>query len=135
MQLVTTIFGTFQLALWSNKRSFSKMRSTREVNDLTNKSRVKASFISWQRKQQYVKLKHVDYALDIFTSMSRVCNAIWRHFFATIFIFFFQGRMHCFSTQVVINRCFLLNSWKKTWRKSVLSFSRKTQNAHLILQN
>jgi len=28
--------------------------------------------------------------------------------------------------QVVMNKCFLLNPEKKIWRKSVLSFSRKT---------
>jgi len=44
--------------------------------------------------------------------------------------------------QIVINKCFLLNLDKKIWRKSVLSFSRKTQktqknakNAPLIPKN
>jgi len=37
--------------------------------------------------------------------------------------------------QVEMNKCFLLNS-EKNWRKSVLSFSKKTKkNAHLIPKN
>jgi len=37
-----------------------------------------------------------------------------------------KGRVHCFSMQVVMNKCFLPNP-EKNWRKSVLSFSRKTE--------
>jgi len=39
---------------------------------------------------------------------------------------FFKGRVHCFSMQVVMNKCL-----KKNWRRFVLSFSRKTQKTHL----
>jgi len=35
-----------------------------------------------------------------------------------------KARVHCFSMQVVMNKC-LLNPEKKIWRKSVLSFSKK----------
>jgi len=42
-----------------------------------------------------------------------------------------KGRVHCFSMQVLMNKNFLLNLEKKIWRKSVLSFSRKTQKTHL----
>jgi len=35
--------------------------------------------------------------------------------------------------QVVMNKCFLLNP-KKIWRRSVLSFSRKTQKSTLYFQ-
>jgi len=37
------------------------------------------------------------------------------------YMFRLKGRMHCFSLQVVMNNCFLLN-----WCRSVLLFSRKT---------
>jgi len=37
----------------------------------------------------------------------------------------FKGRVHCFSMQVVMNKCFILNP-EKIWRRFVLSFSRKT---------
>jgi len=37
-----------------------------------------------------------------------------------------KGRVHCFSTQVERNKCFLLNP-EENWHRSVLSFSRKTQ--------
>jgi len=48
---------------------------------------------------------------------------------------YFKGRVHCFSMQVVTNKCFLLSP-EKNWRRSVLSFSRKTQKkAHLIPKN
>jgi len=40
--------------------------------------------------------------------------------------FRFKVRVHCFTMQVVINKCFLLNPEKNIWRKFVLSFSRKT---------
>jgi len=40
----------------------------------------------------------------------------------------FKDRVHCFSMQVVMNKCFLLNPEKKIWRRSVLSFS--TKNAY-----
>jgi len=35
--------------------------------------------------------------------------------------------------QVVINKCFLLNSKEKNWRRFVLSFSKKTQKTHLLI--
>jgi len=41
--------------------------------------------------------------------------------------------VHCFSLQVVMNKCFLLNTEKKIWRRSVLSFSRKTQKMHTLI--
>jgi len=34
--------------------------------------------------------------------------------------------------QVVMNKCFLLNPEKKIWRRSVLSFLRKTQKNALL---
>jgi len=37
----------------------------------------------------------------------------------------FKGRVHCFSMQAVMNKCFLLNP-KKVGADPVLSFSRKT---------
>jgi len=37
-----------------------------------------------------------------------------------------SGQVQCFSMQVVMNKCFLLNLKKKNWQRSVLSFSRKT---------
>jgi len=43
--------------------------------------------------------------------------------------FEFKGRVHWFSMQVVMNKCFLLQPWKN-WRRSVLSFSRNTQKTH-----
>jgi len=52
------------------------------------------------------------------------CNSIQR-----------KGRVHCFSMQVVINKCFLLNPEKRHWRKSIMSFSRKTQNGTLYSKN
>jgi len=43
-----------------------------------------------------------------------------------------KGEVHCFSTQVIMNKCFLLNPEKKIWRRFVLSFSKKkTQKTHL----
>jgi len=36
-------------------------------------------------------------------------------------------RMQCFSMQVVLNKCFLLNR-EKSRRRSIFSFSRKTHN-------
>jgi len=42
----------------------------------------------------------------------------------------FKGRVQCFSMQVVINKCFLLNP-EQIWRIFVLSFSRITQNRTL----
>jgi len=41
--------------------------------------------------------------------------------------------VQCFSTQVVINKCFLLNPEKKFWRRSVLLFSRKTLKTHTLI--
>jgi len=38
-----------------------------------------------------------------------------------------KGPVQCFSTQVVMTKCFLLNPEKNS-RRSVLSFSSKTQN-------
>jgi len=35
-----------------------------------------------------------------------------------------KGRVQCFSLQVVMNKCFLLNL-EKNWCRSVLTFSRK----------
>jgi len=37
-----------------------------------------------------------------------------------------KGRVHCFSMQIVMNKCFLLNSEKKLGADSSLSFSKKT---------
>jgi len=37
----------------------------------------------------------------------------------------FKGRMQCFSMQVLMNKCFLVEP-DKNWRRSVLWFSRKT---------
>jgi len=42
----------------------------------------------------------------------------------------FKSRVHCFSMQVVKNKCFFLNHEKK-WRRSALSFSRKPQKLTL----
>jgi len=49
----------------------------------------------------------------------------WCKNFCQGYIFFLvlNGRMHCFSMQVVM-KCFFLNP-EKNWRRSVLSFSRK----------
>jgi len=44
----------------------------------------------------------------------------------------FKGRVHCFSMQVGMNKCFLLNP-EKNWRRFVLTFSRKTQKTHSTL--
>jgi len=43
----------------------------------------------------------------------------------------FKGRVHCFSKQIVMNKCFL--NPEKNWRISVLSFSRKTQKAPTLI--
>jgi len=44
-----------------------------------------------------------------------------------------KGRVHCFSMQVVMNKCFILIP-KKIWRRSVLSLLRKTQKGTLYFQ-
>jgi len=44
----------------------------------------------------------------------------------------FKGRKHCFSIQVVMNKCFLLNP-EKNWHRSVLSISRKVQKSHTLI--
>jgi len=43
----------------------------------------------------------------------------------------FKGRVHCFSMQVVMNRCFLLNPEKKLTQIRVI-FEKNTKNALLI---
>jgi len=44
------------------------------------------------------------------------------------------GQVHCFSMQVVMNKCFLMNP-EKNWRRSVLSFTKKRKNASLNPKN
>jgi len=43
-----------------------------------------------------------------------------------------KGRVQCFSLQVVINKCFLLNP-EKNFAQIVLSFSRKMQKIHTLV--
>jgi len=44
---------------------------------------------------------------------------------------YLNGLVHCFSMQIVINKCFLINPEKKIWCRFVLSFLRKMQKLHL----
>jgi len=42
----------------------------------------------------------------------------------------FKGRVHCFSIQVVMNKCFLLNSEKKFSADPPSRFQEKRKNTH-----
>jgi len=48
-----------------------------------------------------------------------------------------KGRVHCFSMQVVMNKCFLLNSEKKKKFAQIrlFVFEKNTKNARLIPKN
>jgi len=46
-----------------------------------------------------------------------------------------KGRGHCFSMQVVMNKCFLLNTEKKIGADSVCHFREKRKNAPLLPKN
>jgi len=47
----------------------------------------------------------------------------------------FKGRVHCFSMQVVMNKCFLLNSEKKFGTDPSCRFREKRKNLPLIPKN
>jgi len=42
----------------------------------------------------------------------------------------FKGRVHCFSMQIVINKCFLLNPEKKFGADPPAVFVENAKNAH-----
>jgi len=52
-----------------------------------------------------------------------------------ILLYKFKGRVHYFSMQVVINKCFLLNPEKKLAQIRFVGFWEKRKNASLIPKN
>jgi len=47
----------------------------------------------------------------------------------------FKGRVHCFSMQAVMNKCFLLNLEKKLAQIRLVVFEKHVKNAPLIPKN
>jgi len=52
-----------------------------------------------------------------------------------IFLLNIKGRVHCFSMQVVMNKCFLLKSGKKLAQIRLVVFKKNAKIAHLIPKN
>jgi len=50
-----------------------------------------------------------------------------------VLLIFLKGRVHYFTMQVVLNKCFLLNPKKNFWRRFVLSFSKKNAKNHTLI--
>jgi len=46
-----------------------------------------------------------------------------------------KGRLHCFSMQVAMNKCFLLNPEKKISADPSCRFREKRKNAHFTSEN
>jgi len=46
-----------------------------------------------------------------------------------------KGRMHCFSMQIGINMCYLLNPGKKFGADPYCRFRKNAKNAHLFPKN
>jgi len=61
-----------------------------------------------------------------------VNDDFWRRGMLCVLKLWFNGRVHCFSMQVIMNKSFLLNP-KQNWLRSVLSFSRKTPKTHTLI--
>jgi len=47
-----------------------------------------------------------------------------------IVMYSFKGRVHCFSMQFVMNKCFLLNPEKKLAQIHLVVFDKNAKNAH-----
>jgi len=47
----------------------------------------------------------------------------------------FKGRVHCFSMQVVMNKCFLLNPIKNLAQIRLIVFEKNAKNVPLIPKN
>jgi len=46
---------------------------------------------------------------------------------------FFKGRVHCFSIQIVINKCFLLNPEKKKFGADPSCHFRENAKTHTLI--